>query len=540
MNTLPRKAMPGLVLAALAVGGCAAVQDRWRPAVEPPSLRGTLAPRAEAKRLPRPEDVLDDAPAHPPTGPIGVTIEDAVLRALENNRALRVERLEPAIQRTFIEQELAAFDAVISGETSAGRERVEGRTGAQTRTTTSGVSAGVSRFLPSGTTIDASVATERSYGTSLDDQHATGASVSVTQALLEGRPVAVNLANLCQARVDEALSQHEFRGFAEGLVEEVETTYWRYVLARRQVEIVTRSLGLAEQQLDDTRRRIRVGNLAETELAAGEAEVALRREALINARSLVATLQVRLLRLMYPQALPTREREVVPETRPLVPPIPLEKLSDHVTAALHLRPELHQAALLVQRSELEVVKTRNGLLPRLDLFVTLGKTGYASSFGDSVSDVGSDGYEALVGLTFSQPVANRDDRARHARAVVTRAQRREAVENLRDLVREDVELAYIEVTRARQQVQATTITREFQEEKLRAETAKFRVGRSTALLVASAQRDLLVSQVAEIEAVTNCLVARVRLYRLEGSLLARRGLMAEQFATRDSDRHPLD
>lgn len=538
MNTLPRKAMPGLVLAVLAVGGCAHVRDAWRPAVEPPRLRGALAARAEAKRLPHPEDVPDDAPADAPTGPVEVTIEDAVLRALENNRALRVERLEPAIQRTFVEQELAAFDTVVSGEASAGRERVEGRTGAQTRTTTSGVRAGASRLLPTGTTIDASVATERSYGTALADQHATGASVSVTQAMLEGRPVAVNLANLRQARVDEALSQHEFRGFAEALVAEVETTYWRYVLARRQVEIVTRSLDLAEQQLDDTRRRIRVGDLAETELAAGEAEVALRREALINARSLVATLQVRLLRLMYPQALPTREREVVPQTRPLIPPIPLEKLSDHVTAALHMRPELHQAALLVQRSELEVVKTRNGLLPQLDLFVTLGKTGYASSFGESVRDVGSDGYETLVGLTFSQPVTNRDARARHARAVATRAQRREAVRNLRDLVREDVELAYIEVTRARQQVQATTTTREFQEEKLRAETAKFRVGRSTALLVASAQRDLLASQVAEIEAVTNSLVARVELYRLEGSLLARRGLMAEPPADRSSAAFP--
>ena len=87
-----------------------------------------------------------------------------------------------------------------------------------------------------------------------------------------------------------------------------------------------------------------------------------------------------------------------------------------------------------------------------------------------------------------------------------------------------MELAYIEVKRARQQFDATAITGKFQEEKLRAETAKFQVGRSTALLVAAAQRDFLASRVSEIEALTNYLNARINLYMLEGSLLERRGI----------------
>ncbi len=41
---------------------------------------------------------------------------------------------------------------------------------------------------------------------------------------------------------------------------------------------------------------------------------------------------------------------------------------------------------------------------------------------------------------------------------------------------------------------------------------------------AAAQRDLLASQVSEVEAVINNLTARTALYRLEGTLLARRGL----------------
>jgi outer membrane protein TolC len=93
-------------------------------------------------------------------------------------------------------------------------------------------------------------------------------------------------------------------------------------------------------------------------------------------------------------------------------------------------------------------------------------------------------------------------------------------------VQVDVRSAYIEVTRAREQISATAATRNFQEEKLRAETEKFRVGKSTSLLVGQAQRDFVASQIAEIQAVANYLKALVALYRLEGSLLHRRGLSA--------------
>ncbi len=52
------------------------------------------------------------------------------------------------------------------------------------------------------------------------------------------------------------------------LVAEVETTYWDYALAQRQIEIYTDSLKLAEQQMKETEERILIGKLAETELAA--------------------------------------------------------------------------------------------------------------------------------------------------------------------------------------------------------------------------------------------------------------------------------
>ena len=250
------------------------------------------------------------------------------------------------------------------------------------------------------------------------------------------------------------------------------------------------------------------------------------RRALINARSRVATLQVRLLRLVNPAALTASARDVIPLSKPNPPASELDPLDEHRDLAFQMRPDMNQARLLIQRGDLEIVKTRNGLLPRMDLFITLGKTGYARSFGGSVNDIASDGYDVSAGVALELPLTNRGERARHRRATLSRRQYEESLRNLMDLVREDLESAYIEVQRARQQVAATTATRRFQQEKLRAETAKFRVGKSTAILVAGAQRDLVVSQVAEVGAATNYLQAMTSLYLLDGSLLERRGIAA--------------
>jgi outer membrane protein len=98
------------------------------------------------------------------------------------------------------------------------------------------------------------------------------------------------------------------------------------------------------------------------------------------------------------------------------------------------------------------------------------------------------------------------------------------VRNLEELIALDVRLAVNEVERIRQQITATRITRELQEKSMHAEKERFDVGASTALLVAQAQRDHLVSLIAEVEAVINYRIALVRLYLAEGSLLDRRGI----------------
>ncbi len=463
-------------------------------------------------------------PAATGEGPLQVTIGQATLLSLENNKSLIVQRMEPQITRTFEQEQRAVFDPVLTGQIAYEQDKVDA---GPIKSDVSGTSAslGVNEFLPTGTTLGVTGSTSPSALVELPvDERESRIAFNATQSLLRGFGPAVNLASVNQAKLDTQISQYELRGFAQTLVAQVEQTYWDYALAARQIEIFSQSLDLAQKQLEETRERIRVGDLAATELSAAEAEVALRREALINARSDLAKIKLNLLRLVNPPGGNLWGREIVLASLPTIPSIKLDDVESHVALAMRMRPDLNQAKLLWQRGDLEVVKTRNGLLPRLDLFVTLGKTGYAESFGKSIEDIGGGSYDTLIGLNFEYPPLNRGAQARHLRAVLTRQQAREAIGNLSQLIEVDVRTAYLEIARSQEQVAATAATRKLQEEKLRSETEKFRLGKSTSLLVAQAQRDLVSSQIAEIQAVVNYLQSFVEMYRQEGSLLERRGI----------------
>lgn len=517
-----------VVLVTVGCAGSIAASDRDvpRPVLSNPMPPEAQPPAGEQSSVPLTEPL-------PVTGPLAVSLERALLLSLEGNAELRAQRLTPAIRRTFEEEERAAFDPVFAAQ--ANRSRVKAMNFARTGTgfeksDVNNWSWGLSlqQLLPTGTKFSLDYTTT-SQTSSLYTDSLVGSRIggTVSQALLRGGGPDVGLVNLQQARLDTRISEFEFRAFVEALVAHVEQTYWDYALAIRQVEIFQSSVTLAEQQLNETNEKIQVGKLPETERAAAQAEVAQRKEQLIEARGNAAKFRLLLLRLLNPDGESPWSRPITLLDHPFVPVGPLEDVEDHALVGLKFRPDLNQARLGVQRADLEVIRTKNGLLPRLDFTLTAGSTGYSSDVWQTFHHIGGvKTYDIRGGVELEQALFRRAEEARHRRAVYSERQVRKAVENLAQLVQVDVRTAYVEVEKAREQIVATNATRKLREEALRAETEKFQVGKSTSLLVGQAQRDCVASQIAEIEAVVNHLKALVELYRLEGSLLERRGVVA--------------
>ncbi|QDU70543.1 TolC family protein [Mucisphaera calidilacus] len=522
-----------VILLCLALGGCLQSEDTpflqpdWEQALreadrdedatqQPTSIRNEEQTRLTATSLLRDDGVL------------GLSIEHAAMLALSGNRDLAVQQFQPVIVGANERIERGVFDPEFFASADFSEERAsEVNRATGTRFNVEGedttAQAGIRQTLPTGTDIELDASFDREVSNRTPKQQETRIGLTVTQQLLRDAGPAVNLARIRQARIDTRASVFELRGYAETLLAEVESAYWRYVLARERIAIFQRSVDVARQQRDEVEQRIEVGVLAETLGAAARAEVALRELALIDARSDLKRQRLQLLRLINPDV----ESPLAPSldlmTSPVTTPEPIDDLPDRIELAEFRRPDLAEAKLRLEQGRLETLITRNGVLPRLEVFIALGKSGFGDTASDSVRQLDEDSYDLGFGISLSQSLGNDAAIGRRNAAYATRRQSAAAVENLRQLIRLDVLIAANEVERSREQIDATTTARQLQEDTVRAEVERFEAGASTALLVAQAQRDLIQAQVAEVEAVVAYRLAIIQLYLAEGSLLDRRG-----------------
>lgn len=463
---------------------------------------------------------------------LSLSLEDAVLYSLRYNSELQVERYSPLITGTFEQIERGIFDPELFAELQYSEVRATETSRSTEESFNVEASdvdtlAGIRQQLPTGTEVELSAETGRSRSNRTPQQQDVRIGLSITQSLLNGFGPAVNLIDVRQAHIDTQISLYELRAFIESLVSEVETAYWQYVLAMESIGIFEQSLQVAQQQLREVENRIEVGVIPRNSAAAARAEVARRKQALIEARSAQNERRLRLLRLLNVADKEQFKTRIDPTSNPRTAASPVADLDDRTELALRLRPDLREAYLRRKQQSLEVVRTRNGLLPKLDLFIDIGKTGYAESFNDSWSDLSADNFDLLTGIRLSSYLGNRTAKAKHLAARASMDQSEAALANLQNLIKLDVLLAANELERTRKQIEASAVTRRFGEQTLQAEQERFAVGDITSLLVAQAQRDLLVSQLAEIEAIVEYRIALVELYLAEGSLLERRGIHLE-------------
>jgi len=486
------------------------------------------------------------------TSSLQLSREMAVMEALRNNSSLKAQNLTPQRMVQFEQIEQAVFDPNLILEAQRSQQKTMfffpgiGNLG-ETEIDQQKVGLNLNKRFSSGTQIEVSVSDQLIENSrdqswfdalpndlmpieftedSINKQHQFRTGITVSQALLRGAKPAANLARVRQAHLDQLASDYELKGYTADMIARVETLYWEYVLATEQLEIVKESLNLAQQQADEIRKRVLVGQLAEVELPAASAEVALRRQALINVQNTRKRLRLQLWQQIYGTVAPGWDTEIEPTEKPDIPQsLPIkEGVEMHVALSKKLRPDLNQARLQLQRGKLDVELTRNGLLPRLDLFINLGKSGFAASFSDASSDWDDDQYDASVGVRLEHAMGRRKEKGMFNIAQTSLEQLQFSLENLEELSELDVRQAYLEVQRANEQIDATKATRALQEVAYRAELQKFRVGRSTTLLVNRAQRDLMSSKIDEVQAIIDLRKAVLELYRREGSLLERRGI----------------
>ena len=147
--------IPGVCVLLLVLASCTLVEERIDRTAGGPNVPADTAVHMRLESTEQPEEI---AARTVPPGPLKVTITEAILLSLENNRSLVVQRLNPSIEQTFEDQERAVFDPTTNADVSAGRVKGErlARSGSETEDFTTDFIDGIislEQYFPTGTTV---------------------------------------------------------------------------------------------------------------------------------------------------------------------------------------------------------------------------------------------------------------------------------------------------------------------------------------------------------------------------------------------------
>jgi outer membrane protein TolC len=381
--------------------------------------------------------------------------------------------------------------------------------------------------------------TTNSLQTAFSPYTASSLGFTVTQPLLRGFGLAVNRRFIRisknEQRIAGLLVQQQLIATVYGVVR----LYTDLVALYEDIKVKEESLASAEKFYTDTKAEVDEGTQAPVELTRANAQVYSLRQDLIDSRGLLeeqeAIVKTVITRrtdndpeILNARIIPTGSIEVPDndETRPL---------QDLIALAFANRPDLRQAGLQVENTQISLQGSRNGLRPEVDLVGTAQNSALAAQpnplipaiesplvggYGNALEQLATRKYPTYgVGLNITLPLRNRIAQADVTRDEILLRQSQVLQEQLHKQAQLEVEDALIAMRRARASYEAAVQTQKLQQESLDTEQAKFEVGASTSFFIIQYQSFLAQARSTVVVAKSAYLKARAALERATGTIL---------------------
>ncbi len=463
---------------------------------------------------------------------ITLTLQEAVLQAIENNLDIQISRYNRDVQITDIMFQEAVFDPTVSLEGLYERDirplnrPVFGFGGAMigddpdvfdqndTR-----LNLGLEQKLITGGTYNLDFDNNRNSvagrtGFLFNPGYASTLSLNLTHPLLRNFGPSVNSTQITIAKNSAYVEDLAFIQQLMIVIAQVEETYWELVFARDNLKITRASLRAAEELLNSNKSKVQAGVMAEVEVLQAQAGVASRVEQILLAQKTVHDQEDQLRRLL------NKSEYRLTQTTPLIPLDPPNRtrpdttLQGHLQLALDQRPEVLQAKKNVETADVNTKFAKNQLLPDLSFQGGFGLVGLGEDPGDSLDRMGStDFYNMSGGLILSYPIGNRSAKSQHQRRMLEGNQTRASLARIRQQIIVDVKEALRQVDTNFKRIRTNRTSRELADKQLKAEEERLQLGLSTTRRVIEFQRDLRIAQGRELRAILdfNKSLARLRL-----------------------------
>jgi outer membrane protein TolC len=369
----------------------------------------------------------------------------------------------------------------------------------------------------------------------------------VTQPLLRGFGSSLNRRFIHIANNNQKITSLLFEQQLIATVYGVTRLYTDLVALYEDVKNKEESLASSQKLFTDTKAQVEEGTLARVEMTRANASVFSSRQDLINARGLLEEQEAILKTVLTKtgnQDPEVQAARIIPTDSLGVPEKEeIRPIQDLLSEAMAHRPDLSQANLQIENSEIGLKGSRNAVLPEVDLVGVAQNNGLAGTLNPLVPGADaslSGGYGATldqiftrkfptygIGLQVTLPIRNRIAESDLARDEIQLRQSQVRLRQLQNQARLEVEDSLIAMRRAHSSYEAAVQARVLQEESLDAEQQKFSVGASTSFFVIQYESLVAQAKSTEVAAKSAYVKARAALQRSTGAILSDNNITVE-------------
>ena len=365
--------------------------------------------------------------------------------------------------------------------------------------------------------------------------------LQITQNLLQGFGSAVNGRNIRVQKNNLKVTDLQFRSQLITTISAVLNLYWDLVSYFQDVHAREEEVRTAQQLLEDNKRQVQIGSLAEIEVTRAESQSYAAKQDLIISQTTLAQQETVLKNALSRSGVTSvdlAEVHVIPLDKIEVPKSDeIRPLDDLVNEALSKRVEIEQSRINLDSNKLNLVGIKNSLKPSLQAFAELtnnGLTGDLTALGALQPGVGylAGGYGNLLaqiarrnypnysaGFSLVIPFRNRAAQSDYVTSLLEIRQNELSLQKSTAQVRVDVQNAVIGLRQARARYDAAVQARVLAQQTLEADQKKFTLGAGTSFQVVQDQRDLATAQSSEVQAMANYTHARIAFDQALGTTL---------------------
>ncbi|MBF0456475.1 MAG: TolC family protein [Nitrospirae bacterium] len=451
---------------------------------------------------------------------INLTVDDVIRETIEKNTDIEAESYNPKISGADVMVSKGEFDLSLNVGLDETYDRQQ--PSLDINSTAEGqinYNASLSGKAVTGTQYELKWQNYRYNGNSpflnLYSYYSSGLSLTLTQPLLKGFGVDIQLTNLNAAKNTVQIKKYAYDAAVVAKVSLAVKDYWDLVAARKGIEAAAIALTLAQKTCDEVNARIAAAMAAPVDIYAAEAETAIREEALLEAEKNAKNAENTLKGIMNIRLSDTRLQLMSRPPEPAEPP-PLETI---VEEALKGRQDYRKALVEKKNKELFARYYKNQTLPDLNAIASYGQSGLDGQYHTTIDELTSGNYFSWkFGLVLNVPIFNWKNRGNRMKADFEVRQTGAALREIEKTIQVEAAEAYNNLIYAIKKIRASGKSLLAAEKLLEVEEGKFRAGLSTLNDLLKFQRDYAAAVYDEAKSMTDYAKSRVELNRIQGLL----------------------